>query len=532
MATTLNFKGKIDLPEWRPLAPAINVAGAGKPIAYDLRNDISQDPFMYLWDTTTTLEMYHTPNDEWMTPAAFTAVGGAIAAGSVAVFVPSQGPAGTLTGTPTATVLPLSTLPLSAVVGLNSLSNRGDGQGYKIRVIGNASGSSGMVSEAFITANTAGASPTVTVSPALGFTPILGDRYEILSGSVYLLGSGTTAAGFFKRYDVATDTLSGNLNVTNLAATIGVETTVEMLDEQYVPSTLNPGQGFLTGTGSNSALIATAISATTLTGQATGGDAVVFANEFRNYQIRVTQDTTNKTAVGQRRKIVSHTAGASPVYTVATWTVTPSATAQYVIELANDLMAWTNSAVVTYSYAAGGFASDANWSTAAISGGATQWANPPAAPGAGTMAEGAWSITPDAANNARQSWVWWFRGAATSTVYQLDTAAGANGVWSAAIAVGNPQGTTFTTGSCSAHDGATNAGRYLYIQVNGTQRFCRFDMFAGVFEPWCYLRFLQGTAHVTQRLGVMTFIDGTTKVSELFCLGVAAAPAWKVLLQR
>ena len=305
-----------------------------------------------------------------------------------------------------------------------------------------------------------------------------------------------------------------------------------MLDEQYVPSTQAPGQGFINGTGANSALTATAISATSITGQATGGDATVAANQFRNYQIRITQDTTNKTAVGQRRKITSHTAGASPVYTVPTWTVTPSATAQYVIELANDVLLWTNAATVTYSYAAGGFAADAAWSTAAVSGGATQWANPPAAPGAGNMSAGAWSITPDSANNAKQSWIWWFRGAATVTAYQFDTAAGANGVWSAAIVPGGNQSTTFTTGACIAHDAASNIGKYAYISMNGTQRNMRFDLLNGVFEPWCYLRYAQGAAHTTQRMAVSTFIDGTTKVSELYVVGVAAANTWKVLLQR
>ena len=56
------------------------------------------------------------------------------------------------------------------------------------------------------------------------------------------------------------------------------------------------------------ALSATAIGASSITGQATGGDATLLANEYRNFQIRVVADLTNKTAVGQRRIITSHTA--------------------------------------------------------------------------------------------------------------------------------------------------------------------------------------------------------------------------------
>lgn len=38
------------------------------------------------------------------------------------------------------------------------------------------------------------------------------------------------------------------------------------------------------------------------------GDSLILANEYRNFQIRIVQDLTNPTAVGQRRIIASHTA--------------------------------------------------------------------------------------------------------------------------------------------------------------------------------------------------------------------------------
>ena len=70
----------------------------------------------------------------------------------------------------------------------------------------------------------------------------------------------------------------------------------------------------------------------------------VLANEYRNFQIRIVQDTVNPTAVGQRRNITSHTAGASPVYTVPAWTVTPSANAIFVIENNGDRILYWGSA--------------------------------------------------------------------------------------------------------------------------------------------------------------------------------------------
>ena len=66
-------------------------------------------------------------------------------------------------------------------------------------------------------------------------------------------------------------------------------------------------------------------------------------NEYRNFQIRIVEDTVNPTAVGQRRNITSHTAGASPVYTVPAWTVTPSANANFVIENNGDrILLWAS----------------------------------------------------------------------------------------------------------------------------------------------------------------------------------------------
>lgn len=541
MATTTAFKDLIDKPEWRPLALAQQANAAGSCLAFDLRNDRSKDPYLWHWYATTLMDKYLKANDDWGYSANFTAVGGSIAAGSGCIFVPSHGPTGLVGGTPTTTSFTMATLPNSANTSINSFTNAGDQEGYKIRVIGNGAGGSGKTETRMIVANESGTAPKITLDEALTFTPQVTDHYEMVAGRIYMLGSGTTAAGYFKAYDVATDTISGNLSVTNLSATIGVKTEFEALDEQYVPYDRKPGEGFLvdtsvtydSGSWIKNCLRATASGATSITGMASTGDYAVLANEYRNFQIRIVEDTSTPTAVGQRRKITSHTAGPSAVYTVPTWTVTPSANAKFVIELANDLLCWTNSATVTYSYAAGGYAADANWSTAAAAGGATQWANPPAALGyGGTMSISCFSIEPDAQKLARHSHVLVFRGGATNTLYQLDLAGGANGVWTTPTYCNQSTTMTFTTGTVGAQAPASNEGQYFYLNWNGLTRILRFNIKARVMEPWCFLRYGQSTVREGQRMATGIHIDGGTKVGVVYLLRCSGTELFDCIVTR
>ena len=128
--------------------------------------------------------------------------------GSGILFVPSKGPSGTIGGTPTATAFTLSALPNGGAVGINQMANAGAGVGYTIRVYGKTAG---LTQERQIINNTAGTTPTITPSAALTFIPTTSDTYEILSGSIMLLSSGTTAAGYWKAYDILTGTVSANL---------------------------------------------------------------------------------------------------------------------------------------------------------------------------------------------------------------------------------------------------------------------------------------------------------------------------------
>lgn len=497
MATTFSFKGGFDIPEWRPLATAPASSAAGTAMAEDPRNNNDSDPFIYALGSATAFYKFSPNRNEWMTLAS-PALAGTFGAGAQMCLHPTQGPRGTLAAGNTTSKIVLSTA-LPAAVGINQLANRGDGVGYKIRVIGNAAGSSGKTEERFIVANSGGTTPTINLDTPLSFTPASGDGYEILSGRVYLLNAGTVAAGIWKAFDIATNSFLASLATANLPATIANDTALVAMSEANVPNTLAPGQGFF-GT-----LTATGSAAGTLTGQAASGDASVLANEYRNFQLRVVQDTTTPTAVGQRRRITSHTAGASPVYTLASnWTVTPSTNAQYVLEYDDDkILCWTSNVATTYTYNIG--ANTWDTTTFGAKGGASA---------AGTMAAGAWGIVPDANKNARQSMIHVWRGGNVATLDVLDIAGGANGTWDNAVVIGGVA-PTFNTGACIAYDAATNGGRYAYINNNATQRFMRYDVLNRVLEPWSYLPVAQSTAIVGGRLALGLFVDGSTKMSSI-----------------
>jgi hypothetical protein len=234
-----------------------------------------------------------------------------------------------------------------------------------------------------------------------------------------MLGAGAVASNIWRSFEVASNTLSTGLSTTGLPATIGTDSDILVLDEQYTPYNCSPGDGMIkgaynydTGLTSRYALTATASAASTLTGQATLGDAVVAANEYRNFQIRIVEDATTPGSVGQRRIIASHTAGPSPVYTLGTaWTTQPSSSAKYVIELPNLMLLRSSgtTTVYTYNYTDATINNGTN-SIATNSWSTTYFGAAPAANAASGMWMPSWGIQPGAARNSRQSFCYFFRG--------------------------------------------------------------------------------------------------------------------------
>jgi hypothetical protein len=549
MATVINWKDVIDKPMWRTLSGYFPTFSAASQLVFDMRAHAAYryNPVNLVNAVAAGSPVYqYHPAFDCFNPAYPQSAlsGGTAVAGFFAIYAPSNGPSGVVGGTPTVSSFQLAALPNSAVVETNALADKdGGGGGWVIRVVDPITG---LTEERRIIANTYGATPIVYLDKPLSYAPTAAQtKYELLSGRIYILGTGTTAAGFFRAIDVSTWKVSGNLNVTNLAATIGTETCGIMLDEQYVPYTRNPGEGMIVGASqydtagdfSKYCLLATASGATSITGQAAAGDAAVLQNEYRNFQVRIVEDTAAPTAVGQRRRIVSHTAGPSAAYTVAAWTVTPSANAKFVIELNNDLILQTNGAVVMYAYAAGGFAADANWSTGATLGGAGQYTDAAAGSALGEMLFGSWFLEPDVGKNVRHSMIVKFRANASLVFEELDIAGGAKGTWRVLQTIPTMYYSNITTGTTGVQDPANNGGELVYINWNATQDFVVFNMKTRTFFPYARLRIAQSTARQGQRMAWTMYDDGgndrdRVKVSVVYCFRSNGTELYDTIIMR
>jgi hypothetical protein len=537
-----NFKKVLDRQMWVQVAPATNAHAAGGSFAVDLRNDISRNPFVYQLASATVLNRYNIVSKSWnfiQSPA----LAGTFGAGSGAVFAPSLGLKGSITTGCSTTKIVTSTTITN--VGVNMLANRGGSgdYGFKIRIIGNSAGGAGKIEERHIIANTSGTTPTLWLNEALSFTPASGDTYEIIAGRVFLLNAGTLASQSFKSIEVAANTLT-TLTQTNLPATVGTDFSGLALDEQYVPYDAKPGEGFITGAGtydvagtgtSKACLVATDSADSSLTGQSSGGDSAVLANEYRNFQIRIVEDTAIPTAVNQRCIIASHTPGASPVYTLgAAWSVTPSATAKFVIEYPNIL--WMRSSATTSVYTYNYSGRTINNGTNSINNDAvstTYFGVSANAMAAGCVSFPSFGIRPDNAKNSRHSYIYQFRGGASSTIDVFDIAGGTTGSWTAAIVYDGA--VNLTTGSCGNYAPAASEGRFGYLDsyvASATNQIYRFDVKNRVLSSFTPTDWVQsGTAAAGNRIACFAAIDGTDKYNMVLLLAHTSTIAQEIIEQ-
>jgi hypothetical protein len=522
-----HFKKVIDALVWRQNPPMPSAHSAAVSVCSDMRNDVSRNPFVYQLASASALNRFNIVS-KGSALVANPGLGGTFGAGSASAFAPSLGLVGTIAAGASATSVVLSTA-LPSAVGLNMLANRGGSgeYGFKLRIIDSGAGGSGKTAERYIVGNTAGATPAIQVLSGFGFTPVAGSRYEIIAGRVMMLSAGTLAATSWRSFEVASNTLA-SMTQTNLPATIATDSSLMVLDEQYVPYDHSPGDGLVKGAYnydvglvSRYALAATAAAAGTFTGQATAGDAVVAANEYRNFQIRIVEDTVNTTAVGQRRIIASHTAGPSAVYTLGSnWTVTPSSSAKFVIELPNLVLLRSSAttAVYTYNYTDAAINNGTN-SIAANAWSSTYFGAAPAANAAGGMWMPSFGIQPDAARNARHSMCYFFRGGA-ATLDVLDIAATITGTWTAAITYDGSPGALPAIGSSGCYAPFENEGRMFYMNlyvVSQISQIYRFDVKNRVLAVFTPTDFLQtGTAAVGNRMAAYCAIDGTDIYDAVF----------------
>jgi hypothetical protein len=294
------------------------------------------------------------------------------------------------------------------------------------------------------------------------------------------------------------------------------------LSEDYVPYDREPGAGFVSGgatyDGGVNCIQATAAGATSITGS--GMPAGLLADEYRNFQVRVVDDATTPTAVGQRRRISTHTGGATGVFTVAAWAVTPSATAKFVIENDDDKLLFFTAATAVYNYNAA-----ANtWDT-------TTWAAAPVAAGSGIVVAQSFGIDPGGQKAVRHSMIYRIRGGNTASIDVLNIAGAATGSWENDILY-NKRGQTFTLGTSGAYDPVTMSGRFIHLCVNATQRFARFDVKNRVLDVGTYLWYPPGGAVAGCKMAVAYLIDGSTKLAEVINVSSSQVYTFGCMVQK
>jgi len=202
--------------------------------------------------------------------------------------------------------------------------------------------------------------------------------------------------------------------------------------------------------------------------------------------------------------------------------VTPSANAKFVIENNGDrILLWSSASASTFTYNI-----TANtWDT-------TTFGVRPAAMGAGCVSCPSFFMRPDAAKQARHSYIFSFRGGNVATLDLFDIAGGTNGLWSGAIAYGGSGGVLFTTGSTITPDPYTGNGRFAFINYNGGQRCLKFDVKNRVLSPAFYVRYPQGTAAVGQRMATAMFVDGATKLVFILLQRMGGAEVFEMAVQK
>jgi len=168
------FKKVIDQLIWRQVTASPNIHAAGTSIASDLRSTVVRNPFAYNLISNTVLNRFNIITKSWQTIAS-PALAGTFGAGSTSAFAPSLGLVGTIAAGATTTSVVISTA-FPTAIGVNMLANRGGSgdMGFKLRIIDTASGKT---EERWISGNTAGTTPTITVSAAFTFTPATGARH-------------------------------------------------------------------------------------------------------------------------------------------------------------------------------------------------------------------------------------------------------------------------------------------------------------------------------------------------------------------
>ena len=288
---------------------------------------------------------------------------------------------------------------------------------------------------------------SIFLDSALGSSVANTDTFQVSSGLFFILGAGTLAAGSFKSYDPLTGVIT-SLTQTGLPASWATD-------------------GRLISTSSEE----------------------VFA-------------------LGTVRKITDSDATS---LTVATWTVTPDATSQYVIEGdENAIYLIGNNAVTMYKYTITG---DATGSWATVSPTVAR------SVGAGSGMSGNWvqktgdSDYDDENTGQAGTWILSFRGAGTSDIEAFNIAGGTAGAGAWKVITYPNKNEGFTAGSAYALKKGV-----LYIRKDNTHRYFQYDIVTNTFKPFSFNAFTDGVAVTGDKTWLWDVIDssGNVKLTYLY----------------
>lgn len=453
MATN-NNKPLLNRKEWQMMTPApAATAAAAFVVAPDSGNFNNA-----LYVTSATVHyLYNHDEDGWMQiPSG--ALAGTFGAGACGVFHPWS---------INYTANGGSTTTVTVAAGTHNITGRAVGQTIEFISAGAASGWRSTITGII---NNAGAGTITLQFSGTAPTTILNTHtFRLLTGRFFVMNAGTTAAGIFKVFDVATMAWQASLSTTNLPGTWGT-------DGKLVIA-YNHGEDFSVGT-------ATSGGASTLTdsGKSWG------TNQFYNYEVRITAGT----GIGQYRTITSNTA--TQITVSSAWTTQPDATSQYEIQANSDyLYLLGNNAVTMYRYSISGNSWTVLSPTTARA----------AAPGVG-MSANAIGKTGDA-NWANESalldgrYIYSLRGGASGVIDRYDIGGGTAGAgaWAAVTYI---VAETFTTGSS-----AFPMGEFLYIRKDATNRFFKYSVVDNALRPFNTNLYTDGAAVLGHKIWVKNY---------------------------
>lgn len=541
MGVTNNNLPLLHRKEWQMMTPAPVATAAAMYVV----TPGASNPDLSLYVTSSTVQYLYSHEQDGFTQIPSGALAGTFGAGACGTFTPWS---------ITYTANGGSTTTVTVAAATHNINNFALGKTIEFL------NGTNLGLRRYITniRNNAGAGTiTITFDSAVAASVVNTDTFRIGSGRFFCMNAGTTAAGSWKTFDIATYAWQSNLSTTNLPATFGTDgravstaklaqilqngtatsaSTTSLTDTNkawvvdaykgmYLFIIDGTGEGQFVKIASNTATVLTFESAISAgdatsvyqitggkpgyaTGKATSATATTIVNsgkswtadQWINYQVRIVSGL----GVGQIRNITDND-GTS--LTVSGWTTQPDSTSVYLIESNEDnIYLAGNNAVTMYKYSIAGntwavMSPTSARGAAPTTGMCLDWVS--------ETGNATWANENDIQDGR---YIYSMRGGAGALIDRFDIAGGTAGAgsWAAVTYIGTE---TFTTGSS-----AFQSGQYLYIKKDATNRFFRFDIVGNQMEPFNTNMYTDGAAVLGQKIWVKNY-DASENVKWLYSLG-------------